>query len=838
MKKVITLILALLMAFSVIISGCTAGNNNGGNTGGNGGNTGGTGGSGDSGSGDSGSGDDIIVDDPESPWDGLQFSTEIDSKGRYVHELNKTYSTEIVDDNYEEDIKTEQPHLSIYNKDVFYRNDIVVNCADPEVMYITDPGSPFYDRYVMFGTTGNGVYNAFSSKDLVAWQGEAGAYVWADGGWQESATWAPGATWDRYADRSYYGLNENDPGEGVYFIFCSATPDALYNVQAGKNGYSQSFLLDCAVSTSPIGPFVPCQVPELGATINGVDYGKAANFAKYTVYNGLSTSNRTVTNSAGITYGVGRYGDRLDNDDHWFNFSAARASLSWQWANRSKAGQVVGTKANGEDLIVPKGAAYMVMDEGTGSFPCIDPTPFQNYNEMITKVDEDGNEYQEPKKYLFFTRDNGGLNNMKDSNGELIFSGTCIYSLQFYNNEWGTPDYSTLTRITRTKYNMVSEAAADAYNAQAAAYVPKGGNAKETKKATFGRGTVEYRIKPEGNTINEGAQLYYNKETGLYHLQISMGSYTDTTYCLVQCIAYDVLGPYRKLDVGEGGLLLGTDSGNVTDVITGPGHHTFLEVYDHPTENDADPTNDRPRQMAIVYHRHINISYSVYARGPVVDEVKFVKNNAGMVVMHANGPSTALQPHFYAAGNTPYYNIATDDGVSITTTGTNQTDIGYLTDGIIPYQMDKAEGSLPALESYVYEYKTVESSGTKVKFTIEFPEYRWVTAIMVYNSKNFNDTFFDVKNIEMDVRRVDPNGELATWEATCIIKKIEFSWKWNQFATAEKMRPGGSCIAMFQEIEMKKLSFEITQYDFMDSISIPEIVVLGRPSGQSPYTNA
>jgi len=795
MKKITTIILAVLMVFSVIVSGCDGGSSSG-----------------------------------DNPWADLQFSTEVDSQGRYVHKLGETYSTEIVDENYDSDIKTEQPHLSIYNKDVFYRNDIVVNCADPEVLYVTDPGSPFYDRYVMFGTTGNAVYNAFSSKDLVSWQGEAGAYVWADGGWQETATWAPGAVWDKYADRSYYGLNENDPGEGVYFIFCSATPDALYNVQSDKNGISSAYILDCAVSTSPIGPFVPCQVPELGATINGVDYSKAENFAKYTLYDGLSTANKTVTDEYGIVYGVGRHGDKLDNDDHWFNFAAARASLSWQWANKDKAGQVV----NG--VKVPEGASYMVMDEGVGSFPCIDPTPFQDPSEMVTKVDKNGNEYQEPTKYLFFTRNGGGVEGAKDANGDYIFIGTCIYAIKFFNNEWGTPDYSTLTRITRTRYNMISQAAVDAYNAQAAAYVPKGGNAKETKQATFGLGSIEYRILPTGNNINEGAQLYYNKDTGLYHLQISIGSYTDTTYCLVQCIAYNVLGPYRKLDAGEGGLLLGTDSGSVTDVITGPGHHTFLETYDHPTENDSDPTNDRPRQLAIVYHRHINVSYSIYARGPVLDEVKFVKNNEGLVVMHTNGPTTSLQPHLYSLGNTPYYNVATDDGVSITTTGTNQADIGYLTDGIIPFQIDKDDGLVKALESYVYEYKTVENSGTKVKFTIEFPDYRWITAIMVYNSKNYDDAYNSVRNIEMDVRRVDPNGNIPTWQATTIIKEIDFSWTWNQFSATLKMRPGGSCIALFEEIEMKKISFEIRQDSMMSSISIPEIVVLGRPAGQSPYS--
>ena len=805
MKKIITLILALLMALSVVISGCTITGGNGANN-----NSGGS----NNGPSDDGSGD--VGDEEDYSY---LFSTAKDSKGRYVHEAGRTYSDQI--GNYDPDIMTESQYEAIYNKDVFYRNDIVVDCADPEVMYISDPESPYYDYYIMYGTTGTGVYNCFSSKDLVSWRGVGGAYTWPDGGWQESKCWAPGAIWDEFADREDYGLNPDDPGTGVYFLFCSASTDPLYTIQEN----SGNCYLDCVVSTSPAGPFVPALKAEVGAVIDGVDYSKAENFAKYTVYNGYTISGETVQLNGGKIVHVSRYGDVRDVNDTWFNFAAARASFAWQFKNKAIAGQ-----KDARGVEVPYTAGLLPYDY-SGPNDCIDPTPFLDYNDMVTKskvVNGETITWQEPRKYLFYSSGSRENKNIAPD-GQPYMNGTEINGFRFVNNDWATPDYTTIARVTRTLANMISNEAAAYYNQQAAAYVPSNYPANQPKEApvSFGPSQVEYRIKAN-NDINEGAQAFYNEENGMYYLTISAGSYTNTTYHLLQLVAYSPMGPYRKLDVGEGGLLLGTDAGRVTDVITGPGHHTFMQVYDHPTENDGDPTNDRPRQYACVYHRHINLRYSPYARGPVMDEVKWVRNNSGMMVMHANGPTTFLQPRMYATGDTPYYNIATDDGVVIKvenpTGGVAQgNDIKYLTDGIIPIHMDTGTAILPALESYVYEYSSTESTGIAV--TITFPTYRKVTALMVYNSKNYENAWGQVRNIEFDVRR-------GNWTATTIISRLNFNWDWNQQYGVTLMRPGGSAVAYFDEIEMKEIRFMIVRSSGMTAINIPEIVVLGRPNGQ------
>ncbi|MBO7186808.1 MAG: hypothetical protein J6V68_00215 [Clostridia bacterium] len=818
MKKIFTIILALLMALSVVISGCTFvpndsnGNDNTGNNNpsspsnpDNPSNPGGSGGSGDSG---------------DSSFDDL-YSVTVDSKGRYVHQEGVTYSDQI--GKYDPDIMTEAEHEQIYNKEVFYRNDISVRVADPEVLYITDTTSPYYDMYFMYGTTGNGVYNCFNSKDLVSWQGVAGAYVWPDGGWQYDWTWAPGAVYDEFADRSLYGLNPTDPGKGVYFIFCSALPSSEHIVQNLMLKQKNTSMLDCAVSTSPAGPFVPAYTPEKGAVIDGVDYSKQANVQKFTVYDGYTINSERIQLSGGQTVCVQRYGDTRTANDTWWNFAAARASLIWQYENKAIAGQ-----KDEKGVEVPIGAQFMNYNNGLQCFDCMDPTPFLDYNDMVTKT-RDGKTWQEPRKYLFFTRNGGLINTIDPITGQNLQPGTEVCAVKFYNNEWSQPDYSTLTRITRARYNFISEAATDYYNKQAAAYVPSDypANMQKEQPAVFGRGTVEDRVRPEpAGIVNEGAQLYYNKQNGMYYLTISTGQYTDNTYCLVQLVAYSVLGPYRKLDVGEGGMLLGTDSGRVTDAITGPGHHTFMDVYDHPTENDSDPTNDRPRQLAIVYHRHVNINYSDQTRGPVVDEAKFVTNSKGLLVMHLNGPTSYIQPRIYATGETKYYNIASEGTVKVqkygTTTNASGNNINYLTDGIIPFQMSEDDGAVKAMEPYVYEYTTSES---RITVTITFPTYRKVTALMVYNSKDYYEAWSSVREIEFDVRR-------GNWTATAYISKLNFDFNWNKHAATLQMRPGGSATAYFDEIEIKEIRFSIGKDSVMSAISIPEIVVLGTPNGQ------
>ena len=80
--------------------------------------------------------------------------------------------------------------------------------------------------------------------------------------------------------------------------------------------------------------------------------------------------------------------------------------------------------------------------------------------------------------------------------------------------------------------------------------------------------------------MNEGPVMTYNADTGLYYRTISSGSYPNNTYCVIQLVGYSPVGPFRKLDADEGGMVLGVDNGTVSDIITGVGHHSITKAGD------------------------------------------------------------------------------------------------------------------------------------------------------------------------------------------------------------------------------------------------------------------
>ena len=52
------------------------------------------------------------------------------------------------------------------------------------------------------------------------------------------------------------------------------------------------------------------------------------------------------------------------------------------------------------------------------------------------------------------TRDKSIYDGATGEDGKTAFYGTCLYAVSFVDNDWAQVDYSTLTRITRTKYNF------------------------------------------------------------------------------------------------------------------------------------------------------------------------------------------------------------------------------------------------------------------------------------------------------------------------------------------------------------------------------------------------
>ena len=680
----------------------------------------------------------------------------------------ETYSNEI--GVYDPDIKAES--TEVYNKNLFYRNKLLPTGADTFVLYCDDAtDTENYGKYFCWGTTGVGVYNCFASKDCVSWEKYYGSYVWPTGAWEASLCWAPEVVYDKDALPEDYGLEDDHMGQGVYFMTYTAGINATYSYYLDTTDNQP--IIGMAVSTSPYGPYQMYNGVEKGAVIGGVNYAEAENFKQYTEYKDKDL--------AEVSY-HGRRGGEVTNDDVWFNVAAFRAALSFQWENREFAGQTV------DGTYIPESAKYMVVDEGAGGVRLLDSHCF------VDPVSGD--------KYFYFARSGFGNQTIFDDDGVNLFAGNYIYVIKTLDNDWSQLDYSTATRLTRSFFAFTSEAAAVAYNEIASEFDPslyKDGF-KETKEYHQQKISIDL----DNIAMNEGPVMTYNPDTGLYYLTVSSGSYPNNTYCVIQLVGYSPVGPFRKLDADEGGLVLGVDNGTVSDVITGVGHHSIVQVGD---------------ELLIVYHRHVALTDNIHNRHPATDRLRWVKNDLGMTVLYANGPTSNLQPLFYDNGSTDYDIISDEASVSVVAEVDGQkayNDAKLLNDDIIV--------TLPnMLAPHVKEF---EFTSDQAVITLTFDSYRDITAIMVYNSRDYYKSFLDVNRIEMDFIKDGVQG-------TAVIKNLEFDWNMNEQTIGERMRAGGSAVAVFNELKVNEIRITVNNVNAASGYSgitaISEIYVLGKP---------
>ena len=122
-----------------------------------------------------------------------------------------------------------------YNKNLFYRNDLLETGADPCVIKVTE--GEYKDWFFLYGTTDTTsctAYACWKSKDLTNWQAVSICYQPESASWGKASLWAPGVIYD--------------PSDGKYYLF--------YSAQNSASGYYKTKYLGMAVSDSPAGPFV------------------------------------------------------------------------------------------------------------------------------------------------------------------------------------------------------------------------------------------------------------------------------------------------------------------------------------------------------------------------------------------------------------------------------------------------------------------------------------------------------------------------------------------------------------------------------------------------------
>ena len=372
----------------------------------------------------------------------------------------------------------------------------------------------------------------------------------------------------------------------------------------------------------------------------------------------------------------------------------------------------------------------------------IDPHPY---------VDDDG------EKWLFW------VDNIREDR-------ICVVRME----NWLKPDWSTAKVVSYYSYYTV----ADFQAAQQGQSVEQ----------------VNYELEAK-YTTNEGPHVV--KHNGKYYLTLSIGSYVDNSYQLIQAVADKIDGPYRKLTAEEGGVLL-SSAVSGSQEISGPGHHGFVTVGE---------------QLLMVYHRHDDVVTAGGPRNPAVDEVKWItikdKDGNDLDVMYVNGTTVSVQPQIEAFAE--YVNIADE----ATVTGSDGA--AYLTDGLLSMYKYINED----FGKYIQE--TVISKTTT--FTFDFEDPRTVRAVMVYNSKMEFSAFRNIARMEFVC--IEDGKEVIRY-----IENVKFSEEYFQAndydGSIYYITAGAAAYAEFDELNVKSIRITVEVPAGQESVGISEIRILGK----------
>jgi hypothetical protein len=304
---------------------------------------------------------------------------------------------------------------------------------------------------------------------------------------------------------------------------------------------------------------------------------------------------------------------------------------------------------------------------------------------------------------------------------------------------------------------------------------------------------VPYEL--EGTSINEGPQIL--KHNDKYYLTFSIGKYSDNSYQVVQAVSDNLMGPYRKLTLEEGALVLSSQLSGSQEV-SGPGHHSFATVGE---------------QMFIIYHRHNDPVVAGGARNAAIDEVKWItiKDKFGndLDVLYANGTTVTVQPKIEAFAE--YKNIADEATV------TGDPNAKYLNDGLLSVFKYHSDAFLKYVQETVIEKTTT--------FTFDFEEARAVRAVMVYNSKLEDMAFTEIASMEFVC--IEDGKEVIRY-----IDDMQFTtenYQANDFdGSIYYVVSGSAAYAEFDELNVKSVRITVEVPAGQDAVGISEIRILGK----------
>ena len=371
------------------------------------------------------------------------------------------------------------------------------------------------------------------------------------------------------------------------------------------------------------------------------------------------------------------------------------------------------------------------------------------------------------EKYIYFSR---GQDRYKIFTEEDYFpemDNSEIYVVKCKNKDFATPDYSTVTQLTCVYYNTVDDTSAS------------------------NRNSIEEERADSSNKINEAPQML--ERDGKYYLTFSVGGTSSNLYSVMQAVGDSPMGPFTKLDYDDGGLVLGTEISWTQ--MAGTAHHAFVEIGD---------------ELFIFYHTGAD-RYVIDTNNRVIayDRAGFVENGKGEIVLASNGPTGyAIQP--LAEAFSGYKNIAGDAKISATGLAAG-SDVKYLNDGFFASHL---RGAIRETEF---------NAGETVEITLDFSDYRTVTALMLYNSIDYDKTFYQIAYIELDVKTEGGAKGKAT------VSNAAFSFDDSTRDGGMQLMFAGSNLTLdFNDILVKQIKITFRAPRSEGYVAIGDIVVLGK----------
>ena len=337
-----------------------------------------------------------------------------------------------------------------------------------------------------------------------------------------------------------------------------------------------------------------------------------------------------------------------------------------------------------------------------------------------------------------------------------------------------------------------------AANGSATATIKNDDGVEETwKKAVSGTWCKEGWLDEGG--INEGPFMW--KTNGRYFYMYSPLGYASQNYDARQSIGSSPLGPFKKLPAMPGAVMSRGFGDYINEYMSGTGHHAMVEVdgelfciyYAHadPTKGDSSSTDGR-----------------FYA----VDRVVAYEDETYGTLLAGMGPTKTVQ--YKPSSYTGLKNVAAQ--AKISATNCEENTIQYLNDGFF------------VCHEYFKDKEFVSKGKTEI--TLEFDTPVTISALMVYNTLDYECAFTKIDAIQFELAEVpswlDKKYDSVT---SCYIKDVGFNADYID-TLMQKIRTGAASAISFDEIKVKKITIAVSQNIMRNggTIKISDIVVLGK----------